>query len=358
MNSSFWQGKKVFLTGHTGFKGSWLSIVLNSLGAKAFGYALKPATSPSLFELAEVAKSMQASSFADIRDLNSLVAALKASEAEVVFHLAAQPLVRYSYEHPIETYETNVMGTLNLLEAVRQVSTVKVVVIVTTDKCYDNKEWCWGYRENEPMGGKDPYSSSKGCAELLTASYRDSFFPLDQYEKHGVAIATARAGNVIGGGDWSQDRLLPDIVDSIQKQKPLTLRYPQATRPWQHVLESLSGYLLLAEKLFGSPLGFSGAWNFGPESSDACSVASIVEKLYANFQLPSAWQQAEGEQPHEAHYLHLDISKAKQQLAWRPRWNIDTAIEKIAEWYQGYQSGQDVLEMTVSQINDYFSGRS
>jgi len=278
MHSDFWRGKRVFLTGHTGFKGSWLSLWLQSLGAELYGFALSPPTFPSLFEEARIADGMT-SIKGDIRDLDFFIQAMRDAKPEIVIHMAAQPLVRYSYQNPIETYATNVMGTIHMLEAVRATPTVRAVVNITTDKCYENKEWVWGYREDDPMGGYDPYSSSKGCAELVTAAYRSSFFNPESYEKHGVALATVRAGNVIGGGDWAQDRLIPDTLAAFERGEPVCIRNPQAIRPWQHVLEPLRGYLLLAEKLFHAGSAYAEGWNFGPADHDCRPVDWIVALL-------------------------------------------------------------------------------
>lgn len=354
MNAQFWHGKKVFLTGHTGFKGSWLSLWLQSLGAELTGFALAPPTSPSLFEEAEVAKGMT-SLVGDVRDLTALQAALNKAQPEIVIHMAAQPLVRYSYQNPVETYTTNVMGTVHLLESVRHTPSVRAVVNVTTDKCYENKEWAWGYRENEPMGGFDPYSNSKGCSELVTSSYRNSFF-----KDSGVALASARAGNVIGGGDWAADRLVPDILRALEQGQPVSIRNPNAIRPWQHVLEPLSGYLQLAEQLFASRgQSFAEAYNFGPREEDAKPVQWIVQSICAAWikgGSAAKWEQQAGEHPHEAHYLKLDISKAKARLGWQPKWSLDIALAKIVEWHLVYLAQSSVHNMrsiTLDQIGQY-----
>ena len=353
MNPDFWRGRRVLLTGHTGFKGGWLCLWLQQLGARVTGFALPAPTNPSLFEVAKVADGMT-SILGDIRDAQALRQAMHAAAPEVVIHMAAQPLVRRSYIDPVETYSTNVMGTVNLLEAVRQTRSVRAVVNVTTDKCYENKEWVWGYRENEPMGGYDPYSSSKGCAELVTAAYRNSFFNANKFAEHKVALATARAGNVIGGGDWAQDRLIPDILRAIQAGEPVPIRSPHATRPWQHVLEPLSGYLTLAEKLAdeaGSQL--AEGWNFGPHDEDAKPVQWIVEKLVANWGKQASWQLQGGQHTHEANYLKLDISKAMARLNWAPQWRLDAALEHILVWHQAYLRSADMRELTLQQINAY-----
>ncbi|MDO8264253.1 MAG: CDP-glucose 4,6-dehydratase [Gallionella sp.] len=355
VNPAFWSGKRVLLTGHTGFKGSWLSLWLQSMGAQVVGYALAPPTNPSLFEVAEVGKGMT-SIVGDIRDLAYLRAVFAEHRPEIVIHMAAQPLVRYSYIEPVETYSTNVMGTVNLLEAVRSTDSVKAVVNVTTDKCYENREWAWGYRENEPMGGYDPYSSSKGCAELVTAAYRNSYFHPEKYKEHGVAIASGRAGNVIGGGDWADDRLIPDIMRAITAGKPANIRNPHAIRPWQHVLEPLSGYLLLAEKLYTEGATYAEGWNFGPNDEDAKPVQWIVERLTKAWGEGSSWVQDGGEHPHEAHYLKLDCSKAKTRLDWHPRWRLDETLGKIVDWQKNYQQGADMKSVTLKQIDIYLKG--
>ena len=353
MNQSFWANKKVLVTGHTGFKGSWLSLWLQQLGAKVIGYALAPPTTPSLFDLAAVAEGMT-SIERDIRDLSNLKEVLGTHQPEIIIHMAAQPLVRDSYTDPVTTYATNVMGTVNLFESIRQNPGIRVVVNVTTDKCYENQEWVWGYRENEPMGGFDPYSNSKGCSELVTSAFRNSFFHHDTYQDHGVAIATARAGNVIGGGDWARDRLIPDCIQSWLKEEKVCIRYPLAIRPWQHVLEPLSGYLLLAEKLYKQGPQYGEAWNFGPEEVDAKSVETVVAKLASYWGRKAIWEVDSSVQPHEANYLKLDCSKAKMQLGWKPRWNLDTALQKIAEWYEIFQHEEHSLkEKTCKQIQEF-----
>jgi len=349
MNPSFWSGKKVVVTGHTGFKGSWLSLWLQQLGAQVTGYALQPPTTPSLFEVAHVAQGMT-SIIGDIRDGSMLNAAMRQAAPDIVIHMAAQPLVRRSYVDPVETYSTNVMGTVHLLEAVRQTPTVRTVVNVTTDKCYENKEWVWGYRENEPMGGFDPYSSSKGCAELVTAAYRNSFFNSSKHSEHQVALATARAGNVIGGGDWAEDRLIPDILRAIEASQSVNIRNPHATRPWQHVLEPLSGYLALAEKLYTQGAAFAEAFNFGPAEEDAKPVQWIVERLTQQWGDGANWKLDQAEHPHEAHYLKLDCSKAKMRLDWRPRWALGQTLENIIVWHKAHQRGDDMRELSLRQI--------
>lgn len=353
VDPQFWSGKKVFLTGHTGFKGGWLTVWLASMGAKITGYSLSPNTTPNLYEEAKIASLCENSHIGDIRELNVLRNALVEAAPDVVIHMAAQPLVRYSYENPVETYATNVMGTVHLLEAVRSCPSVRAALIVTTDKCYENKEWIWGYRENERMGGYDPYSNSKGCAELVTAAYRQSFFSEKEYANHQVAIASARAGNVIGGGDWSEDRLIPDAIAAFEAKQPLMIRNPLATRPWQHVLEPLCGYLVLAQALFGQGTNFCGAWNFGPQDSDARPVKEVIELLISQWGGTAVWKQDEALQPHEAHFLKLDCSKAKQELNWDSRWSLEKAIAAIVEWQHAYSKGGDMLAMTRKQIDSY-----
>ena len=346
VNSDFWRDKRVFLTGHTGFKGGWLALWLQSMGAHVVGYALAPPTNPSLFEVARIGADMT-SIIGDIRDLATLRAAFAKHQPEIVIHLAAQALVRHSYIDPVETYSTNVMGTVNVLEAVRNTDSVRAVVNVTTDKCYENREWVWSYRENEAMGGFDPYSSSKGCAELVTAAYRRSFF-----QPNGIALASARAGNVIGGGDWADDRLIPDFLRAIDAGATLKVRSPKSTRPWQHVLEPLSGYLRLAEYLFVEGNAFAEGWNFGPNDEDARPVSWIIERL-AEMQQGMKWQYDPAPQPHEAHYLKLDSSKAKIRLDWQARWRLQTALQKTLEWHQAWRNGEDMQAVTLSQIAQY-----
>ena len=352
MSAEFWQGKRVLLTGHTGFKGSWLSLWLQSMGAHVVGYALAPPTNPSLFDVAEVSKGMT-SITGDIRDLAHLRKVFAEHKPEIVIHMAAQALVRYSYIEPVETYSTNVMGTVNLLEAVRSAGSVKAVVNVTSDKCYENREWEWGYRENEAMGGYDPYSNSKGCAELVTAAYRNSYFHPEKYSTHGVAIASGRAGNVIGGGDWADDRLIPDIMRAITQGKPVNIRNPHAIRPWQHVLEPLSGYLSLAQKLYEQGENYAEGWNFGPNDEDAKPVQWIVGELTKEWGEGASWKLDGGDHPHEAHYLKLDCSKAKMRLDWRPRWHLEEALGAIVDWHRAYRDENNMRELTLHQISAY-----
>jgi len=347
VNTKFWRGKRVFLTGHTGFKGSWLSLWLQSMGAELHGLALMPPTTPALFYEARVGEGMQ-STIGDIRDYVAVLKAMQACKPDIIFHVAAQPLVRYSYQAPVETYATNVMGTVHVLEAARQVGTVKAIVNVTTDKCYENKEWIWGYREDEPMGGHDPYSNSKGCSELVTSAYRRSFF-----EHSGIFVASARAGNVIGGGDWATDRLVPDILRAFEKSLPVIIRNPQATRPWQHVVEPLAGYLILAEYLYAEGQNFAGGWNFGPNDEDVRPVQWIVEHMVNEWGNGAAWQLDDGRHPHEANYLKLDISKAKARINWQPRWRLSSALNKIIDWHNSWLGKADVQNVCLQQISDY-----
>jgi len=349
----FWKGKSVFLTGHTGFKGSWISLWLTSMGAKVTGFALAPNTTPSLFKVAGVESLLERSLIADIRDLAALQKAMTQAQPEIVLHMAAQPLVRYSYVNPVETYATNVMGTVHVLEGIRTLGYVRAAVVVTTDKCYENNDWAWGYRENDPMGGHDPYSNSKGCAELVVSAYRQSYFSPDHFDKHNVAIASARAGNVIGGGDWSDDRLIPDAIQAFESQKPLVIRNPLATRPWQHVLEPLSGYLVLAQALYQEGAKYDGAWNFGPKDEDTRPVQEVVNLLIQNWGQSASWRQDDSEQPHEAHSLKLDCSKARQYLGWMPRLNLEQAVEHIVQWQSAYQRRADMQAFSLQQINSY-----
>ncbi|MBS7808565.1 CDP-glucose 4,6-dehydratase [Variovorax sp. PCZ-1] len=353
MMRDFWRDKRVFITGHTGFKGSWMSLWLQQLGAKVTGYALSPPTSMSLFEQANVGSGMT-SVIGDVRDAVSLMRALEQSQAEIVFHMAAQPLVRDSYTDPVNTYSTNVMGTVNLLEAVRLLPFVKAVVNVTTDKCYENKEWVWGYRENEPLGGHDPYSSSKACSEIVTSSYRRSFFSDSVSGGRSVRLASARAGNVIGGGDWSKDRLIPDTLAAFAANNPVEIRFPNAIRPWQHVLEPLSGYLMLAEALYSEEgEKFAEAWNFGPRDEDAQSVQWIVENMARLWSADASWTKNSEVQPHEAKYLKLDISKAAQLLRWKPRMHLLQALDLTIVWSKAFMAGQDCKAMCLSQIQQF-----
>ena len=349
----FWSGKRVFLTGHTGFKGGWLSLWLSSMGAKVTGYALAPNTSPNFFDEVQIDGVLEKSYIDDIRDLEKLQNAMADTKPEIVIHMAAQPLVRYSYANPVETYATNVMGTVNVLESIRSLNCVRVAVIVTTDKCYENRERVAGYREDEPMGGYDPYSSSKGCAELVTSAYRQSYFSPEKFNQHRVAVASARAGNVIGGGDWSEDRLIPDAIKAFEINQTLIIRNPLATRPWQHVLEPLSGYLILAQALYQEGAKFDGGWNFGPRDEDARSVSEVISLLVEKWKSGASWKQDKGEQPHEAHSLRLDCSKARNQLNWIPKWNLEQAIEKITQWHNAHYQKFNMHDFSLQQIADY-----
>lgn len=347
VDPGFWRGKRVFLSGHTGFKGSWMSLWLQQMGAELTGFALPPPTDPALFTVARVTDGMT-SIIGDIRDRESLAAALLSADPDIVIHMAAQPLVRASYDDPVGTFATNVMGTVHLLEAVRAAPSVRAVCVVTTDKCYENREWVWGYREDEPMGGYDPYSNSKGCAELVTAAYRRSFFT-----ESGVAIASGRAGNVIGGGDWAADRLVPDILRAVAGGKRVRIRNPLATRPWQHVLEPLSGYLVLCQALCERREAFSEGWNFGPQDDDARPVQWIVERMCALWGDDASWEKDQAVQPHEAHYLKLDISKARARLGWQPRWSLEQALENIISWQRRWIAGEDMRAVCFSELDRF-----
>lgn len=352
--TNIWNGKKVLITGHTGFKGSWLCLLLHNLGAEVYGYALDPPTNPSLFVEANI-EELITSFIGDIRDFKNLQEVFQKVRPEVVIHMAAQALVRESYKFPVITYSTNVMGTVHLLEACRNTSSVKAVVNVTTDKCYEKREWHWGYRENEAMGGYDPYSSSKGCSELVTSAYRNSYFNPTDYKNHGLAIASARAGNVIGGGDWADDRLIPDFIRSISNGEKLKIRSPYAIRPWQHVLDPLTGYLTLAEKLYTEGPRFADSWNFGPDDDGAKNVEWIARTVCRLWDDNASFEIDSHPQPHEAHYLKLDCSKAKSELAWTPSWSIQIALESIVTWNKSRLSGENMRQVTLNQIKQYFS---
>ncbi len=349
MNPGLWHGRRVLLTGHTGFKGGWLALWLQRLGAQVAGLALPPPTQPSLFELAGVARGME-SHLGDIRDAGALATLVARFQPEVVFHLAAQALVRRSYADPIETFSTNVMGTANLLEAIRAGSpATRAIVVVTTDKCYENREWVWGYRETDPLGGHDPYSSSKAATELVAACYAKSWFSADG----APALATARAGNVVGGGDWAADRLVPDLVRAAERSAPLTIRYPRAIRPWQHVLDPLAGYLILAERRFTDGRPYAGAWNFAPAEANLKPVSWIADHFLAAWGGGAGWHAATSTQPHEAGILKLDWSKAAHLLDWRPRLEIKAAIGQVVAWHKACIAGQDMRQVTESQIAAY-----
>ncbi|WP_058023227.1 CDP-glucose 4,6-dehydratase [Pseudohongiella spirulinae] len=350
VNPEFWREKRVFLTGHTGFKGSWLSLWLQSMGATVKGFALEPPTSPSLFNEAKVSDGMD-SEIGDIRDLNAITSSMIRFNPDVLIHMAAQPLVRLSYREPVETYATNVMGTVHVLEAARRCGHLRAIVNVTTDKCYENREWVWGYRENEPMGGRDPYSNSKGCAELVTSAYRSSFFS----SSSTPSLASARAGNVIGGGDWAEDRLIPDILRAFEKQQPVVVRNPLSTRPWQHVLEPLSGYLILAENLYLHGDDYAEGWNFGPLDEDVMPVEWILNHMVKIWGQGASWQIDTTQQPHEAQLLKLDISKAASKLHWLPRWPLTTALDSIVDWHKDWLLKKDVRLLTLNQIESYQS---
>ena len=350
MNTEFWHGKRVFLTGHTGFKGSWLSLWLQTLGAEITGFALPPPDNQALFIRARVADGMT-SIHGDIRDLAALETALKAAQPDVVIHMAAQALVRVSYEAPIDTFATNVIGTAHVFEAIRRCLDVRAVVNVTSDKCYENREWLWGYRENEALGGHDPYSASKACAEIVGSAMRASFFPPES----SVAIASARAGNVIGGGDTARDRLIPDLVTAFAADRPAVIRNPLAIRPWQHVLEPLAGYLLLAEKLVEEGPRHAEAWNFGPRDQDMLSVGTIADAMAARWGNNARWMQDQSSHPHEAHTLRLDATKARLRLGWQPQWTLDQALDSIVTWHQAALRNEDMRAVTLGQISSWLS---
>ncbi len=352
MDVNFWKSRRVFVTGHTGFKGSWLALWLHSMGARVCGYSLDPPTEPSLYRLLPLEGQIR-SIRADVRDQDSLVAAMQVFEPEVVIHMAAQPLVRFSYQNPVETYAVNVLGTVHLLEAVRKTPGVRSVVVVTSDKCYENLERPEPYLEHEAMGGHDPYSSSKGCAELVTSAYRRSFFHPAKWAEHGVGVASARAGNVIGGGDWAPDRLVPDMMRAWAVGDAVVIRNSEAVRPWQHVLEPLSGYLQLAEKLYADGPEFGEGWNFGPADSDARPVRYLVTELARIWGSDARWRFDEAAHVHEAHLLKLDSSKAVARLGWAPRWSLDETLEHTAEWYRGYDRGEDMSARSLKQIEEY-----
>lgn len=350
INRHFWQNKKVLLTGCTGFKGSWLTIWLHMLGAKVYGYSLPAPTNPSMWEDSQLEQLCEEMCYADIRDYTCLEQYIKQVQPDIIIHMAAQPLVRYSYANPRETYEVNVMGTVNLLDAVRQTGFGRAIVNVTTDKCYENKEWIWAYRENEPMGGHDPYSNSKGCSELVTAAFINSYFGNIDSK---TIVGSGRAGNVIGGGDWAEDRLIPDIIRSFSGQQAVNVRNPNSVRPWQHVLEPLSGYLTLAEKLYVDGQKYSGGWNFGPLESDTKTVGEIVAQMCQTWGDNATWTHDQQEHPHEANLLRLDCSKARMLLNWQPVWNSQITLTKLTLWYKAYFAKQDMLALSKQQINDY-----
>ncbi len=353
MDATFWKDKSVFLTGHTGFKGSWLTLWLNKLGAKVTGFSLAPPTEPSLFVEAKVQDALVKHIIGDIRDAHELRQAMEQAEPDIVIHMAAQSLVRDSYQDPITTYATNVMGTVHLFEAIRKTASVKAVLNITTDKCYENNEWLWGYRENEPMGGHDPYSSSKGCAELVSSAYRRSFF-----EQAKIAMATARAGNVIGGGDWAVDRIVPDAMRAFIEQQTLHIRNPNAVRPWQHVLEPLAGYLTLCQQLVEQGSQVAEGWNFGPNEADAQPVSYLADIMQSSWGAGARWAYDQGDHPHEANYLNLDCTKAKKLLGWQPQWDLDTALKQTVAWYKAWHKQNDMHQFTQQQIDAYMRNQS
>ena len=348
VNPEFWRGKQVLITGHTGFKGGWLSLWLQSMGVELHGLALDPPTTPNLFTVAQVARGMASHTIGDICDFATVQKAMQTTQPDIVIHMAAQPLVRLSYAEPVKTYATNVMGTVHVLESARHTASVKSIVVVTTDKCYENKEWTWGYREIDSIGGHDPYSNSKGCTELVTSAYRRSFL-----QGQGIAVATARAGNVIGGGDWAEDRLVPDILRAFELNQSVVIRNPHATRPWQHVLESLSGYLMLAERLHTQGQAFAEGWNFGPADDDTRPVQWIIEKMVRGWGNGASWQQDGGIHPHEAAYLKLDISKAQRHLGWQPRWSLAEALQHVLDWHQAFLKETNMNDFSMLQIANY-----
>lgn len=350
--TSFWKGKKVLLTGHTGFKGSWMTLYLEALGAEVTGLSMPPNTKPSLFELARVAQDIN-SIEGDIRNFDHVLSVIQDCKPDIILHFAAQALVRLSYKQPLETYQTNIMGTVHLLEAVRHVSGTRVVLCVTSDKCYENQEKHHAYREDDPMGGFDPYSSSKGCDELIISAYRRSFFSPETYNRHGVALASARAGNVIGGGDWASDRLVVDIMKAFLEKRPAYIRNPLSVRPWQHVLDPLNGYIKLVEKLWNNGPLFSGGWNFGPHGNDVRSVGWIVDRMAHLWGNGAHWLKDTGSHPHEAKLLMLDTSKAKHLLAWNPILNLEQSLEWVVQWYREYQRGSNLRDLTLEQISRY-----
>jgi CDP-glucose 4,6-dehydratase len=350
--SAFWRNRRVLVTGHTGFKGSWLCLWLERMGANVVGYALDPPTTPSLFESGRIAASVQ-SIRGDVRDTEHLTRVLREQEPAIVFHMAAQSVVKRSYEDPVESYSTNVVGTACVFQAVRNVPGHRAIVNVTTDKCYKNREWIWGYRESDELGGRDPYSNSKACAELVTESFRESFFPRADIARHGVALATARAGNVIGGGDWTRDQLVPDAIRAFIARKPVEIRQPSSTRPWQHVLDCLSGYVLLAEKLSANGADFGTGWNFGPRRSDVKPVSWIVDSLVRVWGDGASWHHDRSHHPHEARMLRLDSTAASELLGWRPRLDLPTALDWTARWYKAHHAGTDARELCERQIADY-----
>jgi CDP-glucose 4,6-dehydratase len=357
MNKDFWHNKNVLITGVTGFKGSWLALWLESIGANVTGVSLDPPSQPNLYTEASISEVVK-HYHTDICDTEAVKKIFLDSKPSIVFHMAAQSLVRYSYENPIETYRTNVLGTLSILEAIKSSDSVRSGLMITTDKVYDNKEWLWGYRENDAMGGFDPYSSSKGAAELLISSYRNSFLPITKYSDHRVSLASVRAGNVIGGGDWAKDRLIPDIIKSLENDQLPEIRNPDSTRPWQHVLEPLHGYLTLAEKMVDDDGLYSEPWNFGPELNDVKSVRWIVDNMLKHWKKEIDWDDQFGNHPHEANFLKLDCSKAHQELEWFPIWNLQHTLKKIYEWNYEYKKFSNARDITLQQISEYMDDRT
>jgi CDP-glucose 4,6-dehydratase len=349
MTPEFWKGKRVLLTGHTGFKGSWLSLWLHQCGANITGIALDPQTSPNLFEEASVSSSLQ-SKIGDIRDLAFVEREVSTAAPEIVLHMAAQAIVRRGYRDPVATYGTNVLGTVHVLDAIRRLTAARAVVIVTSDKCYENREAAAPYREEEALGGSDPYANSKACAELVVLAYRTAYFELQQ-----IGVASARAGNVIGGGDWSEDRLISDLMRGVAAGSPVQIRSPEAIRPWQHVLDALDGYLILAERLYGDPARYAESWNFGPSPDDTTEVRVIADRIVARWGNGARWVSANDGGPPEAHVLTLDASKARTKLGWRPRMSLDTALDWIVDWHRAREQGQDMHQFTLRQIAEYQS---
>lgn len=358
VDPGFWRNKKVLVTGHTGFKGAWLCLWLAQMGAKVIGMALPPPTKPSFFSAAKIEDVIERSVILDICDREKVLRTLRRVKPKIIFHLAAQSLVRDSYKDPVTTYMTNVTGTVNLFEAVRVVSSVRAVINVTTDKCYENIESSRRYREGDPLGGYDPYSSSKACSEIVTAAYRRSFFNPGEYKKHGVAVATARAGNVIGGGDWARERLVPDCIRSLMKNEDIILRNPQAIRPWQHVLEPLCGYLMLAEKLVINGSKFATAWNFGPDHRDVLTVKEVADRICHQWGGGIKVKLLPGRHPHEAKFLMLDISKVKRELGWKPRMDLKAAVQETVAWYKGWHQKQNMQAYSIRQIESYLRGQN
>lgn len=352
MDREFWKNKRILLTGHSGFKGSWMTLMLKYLGAYIMGYSLPPPSSPSLFDLTKASDGI-ISKIDDIRNFDSLKKIINTHKPEIVIHMAAQSLVRYSYKHPVETYSTNIMGTVNVLESIRSTDSVRVALVITSDKCYKNLNWPWGYRETDVLGGSDPYSSSKGCAEIIVEAYRRSFFPVEKYNMHGTAIATARAGNVIGGGDWGEDRLIPDVMRSWLSDRPVYIRMPNAIRPWQYVLDLITGYLVLIEKLWKEGPAYSEAWNFGPSESNCKSVKWVLDELKKLWNDRVTWIYDMNEHPLESTYLKLDCSKTYSRLGWYPLYDIKKTLEKIVAWYKAYRNGNNMREYCLNEIKSY-----